>query len=657
MERATKVAIAGWACLAIGLLTWLVGGWRNLSTVSLSAFVVVFVLASFDRRTMAVVLALAYVFPALIRLAHGQYHLYFGIVWMSAFLAAMMPDALRTPWRVPVAWRGALVCWSLVIAVGATIVSLREIDLLPSLIRGLATPQSGLRAGSPLTMIWPLYVALVFLLGVLWFDWLWGTPAEEFHTTVVAPLAVSFLVMACVAVYQMLVDVTFLNETVFGRLQRASGTVYDANVCGMLAAMWIGAAAIGAYRSGAWRPLFLQGGLGMGWLAVWASGSRTALLVATVVTVASVASGLRVRTTIWSKAALVRWLLVACAVLGVFLFRGTNTVGPLQRVRASLPGFSKEHARVFATELWRRGNYGPAAAAMIREFPLVGVGPGAFNTLAASYAPGGLANPGDNAQNWFRHQFAELGAIGSLAWLAWVASFGWFLLQPRPHLPPDARIARSMLVAFALISLVGVPGQDLAVTITFWTIVFWCISLIGRPSSGATLAPASWLLVIVVVLAYGVGTLSVAATELRVPVRAARAGVPYSYGFYEVEPDGLGGEQRWAGRRAVVVLEAPRRWLALRVGVNHRDIRVQPVDVKIWRDRELVVDTRLTTTEPIVVHVPVGQDKPRFVLETWVSRVMHPRDFGVADDRDLGLLVNWTFVDRPPDEGRRGPIH
>ena len=33
------------------------------------------------------------------------------------------------------------------------------------------------------------------------------------------------------------------------------------------------------------------------------------------------------------------------------------------------------------------------------------------------------------------------------------------------------------------------------------------------------------------------------------------------------------------------------------------------------------------------------------MLETWVSRVVHPRDFGVADDRELGLFVHWDFVD------------
>jgi hypothetical protein len=44
--------------------------------------------------------------------------------------------------------------------------------------------------------------------------------------------------------------------------------------------------------------------------------------------------------------------------------------------------------------------------------------------------------------------------------------------------------------------------------------------------------------------------------------------------------------------------------------------------------------------------VPDG-DK-RVVVETWVSRTLRPRDFGVPDDRELGLLVDTKFVGAPP---------
>lgn len=36
-----------------------------------------------------------------------------------------------------------------------------------------------------------------------------------------------------------------------------------------------------------------------------------------------------------------------------------------------------------------------------------------------------------------------------------------------------------MLIAFGLVSLFGTPGQDLMVTIMFWTIAFWYVRLSG----------------------------------------------------------------------------------------------------------------------------------------------------------------------------------
>jgi hypothetical protein len=36
------------------------------------------------------------------------------------------------------------------------------------------------------------------------------------------------------------------------------------------------------------------------------------------------------------------------------------------------------------------------------------------------------------------------------------------------------------------------------------------------------------------------------------------------------------------------------------------------------------------------------------MLDTWVSRALRPRDFGLNDDRELGLIVDWQFLDALP---------
>jgi hypothetical protein len=254
----------------------------------------------------------------------------------------------------------------------------------------------------------------------------------------------------------------------------------------------------------------------------------------------------------------------------------------------------------------------------------------------------------DNAQNWYRHQFAELGLIGSAGWIAWVILFGWFVLRPPPKAPPIALAARGMLVGFALVSLVGMPAQPLAVSFTFWTAAYWYVSIVGAPRT-APLTREKWGGVLAVALIFAVGTIAFATTALRVPARAQRVGFPYSYGFYYPEPDGTGGEYRWARQRGSMVVAAPKRVVELSVWVNHRDIDTKPVDVKVWCDGTLALKTTLKDTSPVTIFVELPASDTRMIVDTWVNRIVRPKDVGVDDNRELGLMVRWNFIDRVPD--------
>src|ERR1700730_3327923 len=134
-------------------------------------------------------------------------------------------------------------------------------------------------------------------------------------------------------------------------------------------------------------------------------------------------------------------------------------------MRSSLPVASLASVTAFLRELlWRRQDYGTAAVAMIRDHPMFGVGVGSFHLLTADYGKligyNGFLVP-DNAQNWFRHQLAEFGVLGSVGWIVWVAAFAVFLLRA-PIRAADrfaASTLKGALVALAVISLVGMPTQ------------------------------------------------------------------------------------------------------------------------------------------------------------------------------------------------------
>ena len=95
------------------------------------------------------------------------------------------------------------------------------------------------------------------------------------------------------------------------------------------------------------------------------------------------------------------------------------------------------------------------------------------------------------------------------------------------------------------------------------------------------------------------------------------------------------------------------RWLALTVRVNHLDIGARPVDAKAWVDGHLVVDTRLESAAPVTKYLRVPDGEKWALVETRVSRVITPRDFGAADNRELGLLVQWRFMAALPIEAQR----
>lgn len=392
------------------------------------------------------------------------------------------------------------------------------------------------------------------------------------------------------------------------------------------------------------------------WLAVWASGSRTGLAAAIIVTIFVASSVLaRYNERRATDRRRLSGVAVAIAVVGVAAIvllataAPTRVVGPLQRLRTMSPTGGAAGAKAALAELWERNGYGPVASVMIRAEPIAGVGIGGFQIMQPDFAKlaGLMPLPPDNAQNWFRHQLVEFGLLGGLGWMAWLLSFGLFVVRGRAGEPPAARIARGMIVAFALISLVGMPGQDVSTAITLWTAAFWYVALVD---SGAPLRPISrrtWLAILAIVVSYGGITLWQARTTFRVPVRAQRVGWPYSYGLYAAEHDPDGAEFRWTSDHGVAVIDAPTPHLLLTITPNPLAAR-RPLGVRVDVDRHVAIDEEVRNTQPIVKYVKLPAGEPRVMIETRASRTFRPSDAGLADTRELGLMLRWQFLSAEP---------
>ena len=621
----------------------------------------------------ALVLGLAYAFPvALLVTMHGFDDTMFS-VWTSALLGLILGTAGGSTWALPSRWRWPLAVWGLSVALSWPVVVWRELDFTLAQLDRASTAVTHIGISPAAECAWIANVAATHLLGILWADALWREPSLprfSLPRSITLPLVVSAAGSALVAIYQMFGHVATLNPTVFAAFHRSAGLMLDGNAFGMSAALWTaGALALAASWTGLRTRFALGVAAGCLALGTWASGSQSALL-ALGLGGAGAAYGVwrdrfAIRWRVQSLAAAATLVVLVAAALGLAI-RHSSTVGPVARLAEGLRADPSRTKAGFMSALWSRDRYGAVSAALIREFPITGVGVGLFNSLVVDESDlRGLGTPTpDNAQNWFRQELAELGILGSLGWLIWLVLLApTFWRRPPPGDSTRAAFAlRGALGGLGVASLVGVPTMNPAVLITFWTFVCWHAKLAvdGAQPAAPLLAPRDrvwpWALAIGFGVVYAASVHWVSLTTLRVPFRAVAVGWPYDHGFFDLERRVGDGAFRWTSERAVAVIETPRTdgYLVLTFWVSHPDVGTRPVRVKIWWNRALVVDETLHDAKPVTRYLHVRADEVAVMLETSVDRTWRPSDHGSSDARTLGVgIADWAFTCCPPPGATR----
>jgi hypothetical protein len=684
VDYATKLLVILSIATAIFLEAYVAArAWPNQLPLTIAAFCVGAGLSVvFTELVVAIVLVFIYLMPGLLLVAHGDYSVFYGTLWLAALLGAIVPRSVRRAWAFPGRWKSFLVLWALTIATTWPVVVMREFDFKPSLLLDLSRlSRWDIEVLRPFAILWICDVASTLGVGLLWFDWLYGMfggNESRFRRSILSPLAASWLVTSAVGIYQLFGDMLFLNFGLFGSFERASGTMRDANPFGIIAALGGPTlAAAGALTNNRLFRALAVCGMVISWLGLWASGARSALGVG-LVAMAFLLYGAwtafaKYRFSRRAEVGFVLAGVVAATAVAVSLFLLPDDRGPISRLRLTLPEVTTSSIGRFLQTLSDRDGYGVVAADMIRQFPLFGIGVGSFHLLVRDHyflMTGVRTLFPDNAQNWYRHQFAEFGLVGSIGWMLWVMSFGWYVLSARSPQPAkfSASAVKGMLVAMALVSLVGMSTLNASVAITFWTLVFWFVALMGEDATDRALEPVeagrnlheavlkprlssmTWLAIWLVVSVSIGGTAYAARHRLRVPQRAVDVGFPYQYGFSEPERVDLTRPSTvWTGRHAVAVLSPETRWVKLAVSVDSLNIAKGPVDVNIWCGGRPVLATRVNNAQPITRYFRVPDGAMRVLLETRVSRSVRPADFGIKDNRELGLLIDWDFVEVPPD--------
>lgn len=610
LERLTKLLLVVWVVAALALEARLLsGGWPHLPLMMAAGILVAAVTSAVWPRAVVLVLLPTYFVQVLVRYAFGgPPYAPHDVVWFAPLFGVMVPDLLRTPWHIPARWRGALVAGALVVAVSCPIIILREADFTPGLL--LAREQWHLTADiwPSLLASWIAFTSLTLVLGVLWYDWLCGRPRELFERDIVTPLVASISVLIAVAIYQYFVDVSFLNQSVYGARGRAGGTTYDANISGVLAALWIGGVFVRGQALGALRAPVRIAAAGCAALAVWATASGSALVTAVVVGAVTAfdAAG---RVTLRARH-VAAGVLVLALVGGLILTGGRETISPLTRLKQRFVQHSSVSVARVVSTLWDRDGYGPSAVRMVQSYPWTGVGVGMFHSLASSFSPYQLLHP-DNAQNWLRHQVAELGILGSAPWLVWYVLFAAYVLHVRRGDPPGTLTLRGMLLGFGVISMIGMPGQHPAVVVTFWMVVHWLRLQAGPAESARPLSRTAWSVVCLVVALAAASTTVVAVTRLRPPMRKLAGDAHYSYGFGPADAQGF---RPAAGRAVSVVDSHAARSMRVTVTFEARPSEA-PLDLRVTVDGGTVLKGRLSASSEFSGTLPIPQGTRRLLLE------------------------------------------
>jgi hypothetical protein len=638
VERASRLIVIASIALAAVTHAWLVNWQPGLAIAAGLAFATLFVLArvSLPAALIAVV-GSTFIAPALLAAAFHTSDYHQTIVWLGAFAGLLIARADLARWHVPRAWTAALATWAVIVALTWPIVAAREVNFSLVAAQTLETTNPLTQAPPRVAAAYVVILALSQLIGIVWIDFLWAHFASrlrDFGRLVVMPLVAGAVIGAFVGIYQRVIDFTWMNLPIWSNMQRAGGLMLDANAFGtgaaILAPVTIALAWLMGYRAAPAWGAFVVLGAGM-----WAAGSRTALLVFALGAGALAVAQLRERG-LWHPrigriVALVG--VTAFVVAAAVVPRDFASSNPLERAFSRVPRLEREEISRFATELWDRFGYGRAANQMLMEHPVSGVGVGAFHMLAPEYIyrERGRVFPSDNAQNWWRQQLAELGVLGAMPSI-WFSGIVALLCWPGSvEQRGAATVLRGVMIGLGIASLFGVPTQGAAIIIAFGTLLFW-LAAESQPRVEPLHSTRASVALLVVVVAVVAGVALSAQSELGVPARAIRSGVPYAYGWTAPQETSPYGDVRWMGREALTVEPTQRHWLRLTVWAPYADLAAQPVTFELRVNGVTRLARGLATSGP--VHFAVDLGGAPAAIELRASRELLP-------DRALQIAMSW----------------
>ncbi len=323
-------------------------------------------------------------------------------------------------------------------------------------------------------------------------------------------------------------------------------------------------------------------------------------------------------------------------------------------------GISGERG-LFSYLIYSRNHLWKSGILMMKDYPLTGVGMGAYIIELANYAHkhGISIKTPESAENYFIQIGAELGIIGLFLFL-WII---WEILKRIKR--QYSGIKDKSRVNFLIIGmicgiavyLINIQAHtyigSYEVKYTFWLLtgLLFCLSRVEgnsekyekRTGFGRKYKAFGAVLIIL----YGGGHLWNSAHSLSLAARTEAFGIKQEFGFYPWEETEEGRKFRWMGGSGGMTLEMKMPEMTISLLASHPEIQSKPVRVKIYlvknffREKILLDELNLNQNlwKTYTYSLPEEAGNEIFLLFK-VSRTWNPlKRKGIADPRNLGVAV------------------
>jgi hypothetical protein len=224
--------------------------------------------------------------------------------------------------------------------------------------------------------------------------------------------------------------------------------------------------------------------------------------------------------------------------------------------------------------------------------------------------------------------------LGSIGWACWVVCAAILVLSPARD-RRKARIGKGALLACAAVSLIGMPGQHMAIVVMFWTFAFFVTQQVmprwPHAVMAVTRSGVAWVVLAAVCAA---GTAEVGWRSFTPARRAARFGEYYAFGATGFTDANGRGEFTMHGRRAIAVVHPTSRFLKVSVA---RTSSAAATDVQIAVNGRRLVSDAVTDAERV-----------QFMTLRDLSASIVVDASGATDlPAPDGVRVRWEFVPAP----------